>query len=112
MASVSDSSVAPEWPLVDDGGETRPKLVYFYSPTSGLCRRTEAHLAQALQRRHNHDTFTLVRVNVEERADLAQRFCVTVVPTLAVIDGRRLARRIVLPRGPRELQHELSQWLR
>src|SRR3954462_5580986 len=75
----------------------RLRLVFFYSPTSGRCRRTEAHLAQTLQRRKNRSRFEVVRVNVEERPDLAERFRIEVVPTLAVIEGRRVARRIVSP---------------
>ncbi|HEU5477057.1 MAG TPA: thioredoxin family protein [Gaiellaceae bacterium] len=93
-------------------GEAKPRLVFFFAPSSGTCRRTEGHLAQALQRRHNHDTFRLVRVNVEERPDLAQRLRVDEVPTLVVVDGRRVARRIVSPRGCRELERELAEWLR
>lgn len=89
----------------------KPKLVFFYSPTSGGCRRTEAYLAQALQRRQNHQTFELVRVNVETRPDLAERLQVTTVPTLLVIEGKRVARRLVSPRGAREIQRELACWL-
>jgi thioredoxin 1 len=89
----------------------RPRLVFFYSPASGRCRRVEAFLAQALQRRHNHDTFNLVRVNVDRRQDLAERFRVTDLPTLIVVEGRKAVRRIVTPRGSRQLQRELSDWL-
>jgi hypothetical protein len=42
-----------------------PQLVFFYSPRSGQSRRADGFLAQVLQRRHNHETFTLVRVDVE-----------------------------------------------
>lgn len=69
-------------------------------------------MAQALQRRHNHDTFELVRVNVEARPDLAERFRVDEVPTLVVIAGGRLVRRIVSPRGNRDLEGQLAEWLR
>ena len=88
------------------------RLVFFYSPTSGRSRRIEAYLAHATQRRKNHATFELVRVNVDERPDLAERFGVDVVPTLIVVEGRRVARRIVAPRSGVELQRELAAWLR
>lgn len=94
-----------------DGAVPKPKLVVFYSPTSGRCRRSEGHLAQALQRRGNHDTFELVRVDVDTRPDLAQRFHVTALPTFVVVVGRRAVHRVVSPRGVRELERELGQWL-
>jgi hypothetical protein len=37
----------------------KPRLVFFYSSSSGACRRVEGFLAQVLQRRGNHDTFQL-----------------------------------------------------
>jgi thioredoxin-like negative regulator of GroEL len=92
--------------------EERPRLVFFYSPLSGRCRRVEGFIAQVLQRRRNHDTFDLVRVSVERRPDLAEKFRVDEVPTICVVDGRKLKRRIVAPRGCRELEAELEPWLR
>jgi hypothetical protein len=90
----------------------RPRLVFFYSPVSGRCRRAEGFLAQVLQRRHNHDTFDLHRVSIESRPDLAERFRVDAVPTIVVVEGRRIKRRVVDPGGCRELEKELQQWLR
>src|SRR5437016_2958652 len=43
----------------------RAKLVIFYSPTSGSCRRAEGYLAEVLQRRRNHDTLQILRVNAD-----------------------------------------------
>lgn len=92
--------------------EQRPRLVFFYSHLSGRCRRVEGFIAQVLQRRRNHDTFDLVRVSVERRPDLAEKFRIERVPTICVVDGRKLRRRIVAPRGCRELERELEPWLR
>ncbi len=98
-------------PLPAVNEKVRPKLVFFFSAQSGRCRRVEGFIAQVLQRRHNHDTFDLVRVSVEKRPDLAQKFKVETVPTLCVVDGRRLRKRIIAPRGCRELERELAAWL-
>ncbi len=68
-------------------------------------------MAQVLQRRRNHDTFDLVRVSVEQRPDLAAQFGVETVPTLCVVEGRRLRKRVAAPRGCRELERELAPWL-
>lgn len=92
--------------------EFRPRLVFFYSRLSGPCRRVEGFIAQVLQRRHNHDTFDLVRVSVDHRPDLAEKFLVAEVPTVCVVEGRKLKRRIVAPRGCRELEEQLEPWLR
>jgi thioredoxin-like negative regulator of GroEL len=89
-----------------------PRLVFFYSPLSGRCRRVEGFIAQVLQRRRNHDSFELVRVSVERRPDLAKKFRVDEIPTICVVEGRKLKRRIAAPRGCRELERELEPWLR
>lgn len=91
--------------------EARPRLVFFYSPLSGRCRRVEGFIAQVLQRRQNHETFELVRVSIEQRPDLAEKFRVEQVPTVCVVEGRKLRRTIVAPRGCRELERELEPWL-
>lgn len=105
MASVSQVEPAVE-------AELRPRLVFFYSPLSGRCRRVEGFIAQVLQRRRNHDTFDLVRVSIDRRPDLAEKFRIEQVPTICVVVGRKLRRRIVAPRGCRELEKELEPWLR
>jgi thioredoxin-like negative regulator of GroEL len=92
--------------------EEKPRLLFFYSPRSGRCRRAEGFIAQVLQRRRNHDTFDLVRVSVERHPDLAEKFRIDQVPTICVVENRRLHRTIVCPRGCRELEHELEPWLR
>lgn len=89
----------------------RPRLIFFYSSVSGKCRRTEAFVAQVLQRRKNHDTFDLVRVAVDLRPELGERFRVEVVPTLLVIEGRKIRKRIVEPSGCRDIEAGLAAWL-
>jgi hypothetical protein len=64
-----------------------------------------------LQRRRNHDTFDIVRVSVDSYPALAERFGVERLPTLCVVEGRKLRRRIVAPHGCREMEQELEPWL-
>lgn len=99
-------------PRSESHPERRPRLVFFYSPHSGRCRRVEGFIAQVLQRRRNHDTFELVRVSVDRRPDLAEKFRVEEVPTICIVEQRKLRRRIAAPRGCRELERELEPWLR
>ena len=90
----------------------RPRLVFFYSPTSGPSRRVEGYLSQVLQRRQNHDRFNLYRVDVREHADLARRFAIRDLPTLVVVEGKRVEAQLVRPRGCREIEQLLRPWLR
>jgi thioredoxin-like negative regulator of GroEL len=90
----------------------RLRLVLFYSPLSGRCRRVEGYLAQVLQHRRNHDTFEVLRVPVDSRPDLARRFRIEAIPTVLVVEGRRITCRIEQPRGCRELEGRLQRWLR
>jgi thioredoxin-like negative regulator of GroEL len=88
-----------------------PLLVFFYSKRSGQARRVEGYLAQVLQRRGNHNSFQVYRVDVEEQPQLAQGFHVDAVPTLVVVSGNRVRDRTVTPRGCREIEHLLGPWL-
>ena len=89
----------------------RARLVFFYSPLSGRCRRAEGFIAQVLQRRRNHQTFDLIRVSVEERPDLAKRFRVEVLPTLFVVEGKRVRGLLERPTGCRAVEELLGPWL-
>ena len=73
----------------------KPGLVFFYSPVSGSCRRAEGFLAQVLQRRRNHGTFKLYRVDEQERPDLVERFQVGTMPTLVVVEGKSVRARLL-----------------
>jgi thioredoxin-like negative regulator of GroEL len=89
----------------------QPGLVYFYSSRSGACRRTEGFLAQVLQRRRNHGTFRLYRVEQESRPDLIERFRVMHIPTLVVVESKTVQARLEQPRGCREIERFLAPWL-
>lgn len=89
----------------------RPGLVYFYSARSGSCRRVEGFLAQVLQRRRNHGTFRLYRVDEEDRPDLVERFAVETMPTLVVVEDKQVRARLTRPRGCREIERFLAPWL-
>jgi len=91
--------------------EEKPQLVFFYSPRSGRCRRVEGFIAQVLQHRRNHETFELVRVSVDSHPELAKKFRVERVPTICVVEERKLRLRVVEPRGCRELERALAPWL-
>ena len=91
---------------------TKPRLVFFHSKFSGKCRRVEGFVAQVLQRRQNHGTFVLHQVDVDERPDLLERFQIDEIPTLVVVDDRRVKGRLVHPRGCRDIENLLAPWLK
>jgi thioredoxin 1 len=89
-----------------------PQLVFFYSPRSGQSRRAEGYLAQVLQRRHNHETFSLLRVDVDAHPELAERFTITSTPTLLVIADGGVRARLSELHGCREITKVLQPWLK
>jgi thioredoxin-like negative regulator of GroEL len=89
----------------------KPRLVFFHSARSGSSRRVEGFLAQVLQRRRNHGTFKVYNVAQEERPDLVDRFKVTTLPTLVVVEGKSVRGRLERPRGCRDIEAFLAPWL-
>ncbi len=89
----------------------KPRLIFFHSSRDGYCRRVDGFLAQVLQRRRNHDTFRLYRVDREERPDLVERFGVSTMPTLVVVDGKTVSGKLEQPRGCRDIEDFLAPWL-
>ena len=85
--------------------------MFFHSPLSGQCRRVDGFLAQVLQRRRNHGTFRLHRVDERERPDLLERFGVEAVPTLVVVEHKRVRARLERPRSSIDIERFLAPWL-
>jgi thioredoxin-like negative regulator of GroEL len=99
-------------PVTASEVDSRPKLLFFYTDSSGRSRRAEGFLAQVLQRRRNHDTFQLYRVDCDARPDLARRLGIQSPPVLVVIENKRVQARLEQPRGCIEIQNALATWLR
>ena len=65
-----------------------------------------------LQRRGNHDTFSLRRVEYETHVELAERFGIEELPTLLVIEEKRVQARLERPRGCVQITKLLAPWLK
>lgn len=89
----------------------KPGLVFFHSKTSGKCRRTEGYISQVLQRRRNHETFKYYAVAQERRPDLVEKFGVTRMPTLVVLEDSLVSARLEVPSGCKDIERFLSPWL-
>jgi thioredoxin-like negative regulator of GroEL len=92
-------------------GAARPLLCFVYSPTSGPSRRVEGFLAQVLQRRQNHRAFVVKRINCVERPDLAEKLGAKTVPSLVVVEKRRVRARLEGLSGCKEIEHLIEPWL-
>ena len=90
----------------------KPRLLFFYGEHDGYSRRVEGFLAQVMQRRRNHDTFVIHRIETSRSAELAERFNVDDVPTILVVDDRKVRARLVRPAGCADLKQVLAPWLR
>jgi thioredoxin-like negative regulator of GroEL len=107
---ASSSGLASK-PAAPTTAHQPPQLLFFYSDTSGSSRRVEGFLAQVLQHRRNHQSFQLRRIDAERHVELAQRLAIDVVPTLVVVENKRIRARLSNPRGCREISQALAPWL-
>ena len=72
----------------------------------------DGYLSQVLQRRRNHESFVLLNVDVDEQAELAERFNISEVPTIVVVENKRVHGCLESPRGCRDIEQLLAPWLR
>ena len=91
--------------------DERPLLVFFTSRRSGPARRMESLLAHIA--RKERDRLRVSKVDVDDRPDLAERFRMQQVPSLAlVVDSRvvsRLEGRATAPRIESMLEPHLGK---
>jgi len=86
--------------------------VFFYSRQSGRSRRAEGFLAQVLQRRRNFENFEVYRVDASEKPELSERLRVERLPTLMVVEDKRVRARLEEPRGCTDIEEALRPWLK
>jgi thioredoxin-like negative regulator of GroEL len=72
--------------------DPKPLLVFFWSERSGPARRMESLLAHLARKERTR--LRVMRVDVEEQPDLAERFGIDDVPTLVLVKGKRVLDRI------------------
>ena len=72
--------------------DAKPLLVFFSSERSGPARRMESLLAHLARKERTR--LRVMRVDVHEQPDLAERFNVGAVPRLVLVKGKRVVDRI------------------
>ena len=75
-----------------DLADSRPLLVFFGATHSGPARRMESLMAHLARKERARLRVTAVDVN--EQPELAERFGVHTVPTLALVKGKRVVERL------------------
>jgi thioredoxin 1 len=72
--------------------DDKPLLVFFSSERSGPARRMESLLAHLARKERTR--VRIMRVDVDEQPELAQKFRVNDVPTLVLVKRKRAVERI------------------
>ena len=72
--------------------DKRPQLVFFTSQRSGPARRMESLLAHIA--RKERDRLRVSKIDVDDRPEVAERFRVSQVPSLALVVERRVVSRL------------------
>jgi len=89
--------------------DSRPLLVFFGATHSGPARRMESLMAHLARKERSRLRVTSIDVN--EQPELAERFCVKTVPTIALVKGKRVVERLEgrasAPRIERRLEPHL-----
>jgi len=70
----------------------RPLLIFFTSQRSGPARRMESLLAHIARKERGR--LRVSKIDVDDRPDLAERFRVDQVPSLALVVGQRVVSRL------------------
>ena len=89
--------------------DPRPLLVFFGATQSGPARRMEslmAHLARKERAR-----LRVTSIDVDEQPELAERFNVRTVPTLALVKGKRIVDRLEGRASAPKIERMLAQHL-
>jgi thioredoxin len=79
-----------------------PLLVDFWAPWCGPCRMVAPELERVAQA--NAGRYVVVKVNTEAHQELASRFGIRSIPTLALVSGGREIERIAGARPAPEIE--------
>ena len=90
--------------------DRRPLLVFFRNARSGPARRMESLIAHVARKERSR--LKVREVDIDEQADLAERFQIETVPTIVLVKDKRvvgrLEGRVSAPRIERLLEQHLA----
>jgi thioredoxin-like negative regulator of GroEL len=90
--------------------DDKPLLVFFTSERSGPARRMESLLAHLARKERTR--VRVMRVEVEEQPELTQRFKVEDVPTLVLVNRKKVVDRLEGRASAPKIEAMLSKHLR
>jgi len=104
MSNAMDVSTST-WDAEVVSAET-PVVVDFWAPWCGPCRMVAPELEKLAGR--VGDTVKFVKVNIDDNRDLAVRYGVMSIPTIAMFDKGDLVKQVVGARGADALAKEFG----
>lgn len=90
--------------LLSDAQRREPRLLlYFWSPSCGMCRPMTPLVDKLAAERPN-----VIKINVAERMDVARRIGVMGTPSVALIEGGSVAQLLIGPRNEAQMRALLA----
>jgi thioredoxin-like negative regulator of GroEL len=89
--------------------DVKPLLLFFWSERSGPARRMESLLAHLARKERMR--LRVMRVEVETQPDLVKRLAVSEVPTLVLVQGKRVVDRLEGRASAPKIERMLAQHL-